>query len=488
MPYAPDALEQRKRKPATIGNMTAGDMNPAAAPKPGTVGGLPSKPAAAQNPAGGGTSVMRDLATFPKIVGNAVKLPLDMAADGARNTIGSAFGVPVNNPTKFQDQAFGNIREGLSDIGAAGQRVADAARPYVAEAVNGTREIPAVAPAQSAQAAASPAPPKPAAAPVASALAPAFPAGTVRQPGQTTGNAFEQAARGPNGELQFSDGKGAAFTKPVSPNAPAPLAATDAEYDAAYKRLLNFDSTIKEVPSSLQSRTAQPAQTVGQLSAQQAPQKSDYEKERQNALEIGELEIGSGTAYGSLGYDPSNRGSQRRAAKAQRELRQKGLDNRLAGNKDERDAAQAASTIGEAAQRMRKGDLEARGGEMALARQAQVLELQDQIGRLPESDPRRAELVNRLNVLNPSSDTGYEFKTVDRFDDQGIRIGQDLYAGNPKTGQGRIVNQAKTAIAPPAVGPRSVDDFLSKARIDPRNKGKSDEELKAFYEQKYGAR
>ena len=61
-----------------------------------------------------------------------------------------------------------------------------------------------------------------------------------------------------------------------------------------------------------------------------------------------------------------------------------------------------------------------------------------------EDDPRRAQIVANINALSGTRQPGYEFRVDDRYDNQGTKIGQDLYAGDPATRQGSIVGREAT--------------------------------------------
>lgn len=411
MPYAPDALEQqKKRKPASPQNPSA--VMPFPSRNPRTPAFEPEA-----NPA--------DIETFQRSTRSG-NLPA--------GATGAATKMVANSPDEI-------VRN------AVGSQIYDAAKTYV--------------------------PPKQPAAAVAGPAA----AQDISQ-GLTTG--FEPGKgkpiyvqRGQSGELSFGDqaGAGAKAYVPGSISAgrsQQPIAdglSADPRERAVQQQLgvqpnMNTggggSGTLSVMPArsvkdyqgdlaAMQSLTATRAEAANLRDGITQPMggssgMSPAQRAAEKAYDIADLEIGSGTAYGSLGYSPSNRGSQQRAA-----TRRLAAGQKLATDLASMENNQSQNRLAAAKQGV-EGKLMAEqtiGQGLKNAQEQKQGAILEQLGTVKDPTQRRALVDQALVGAGKDPDAG-RFAIVDEANPEGF--GTLKRAIDTRTGQ-VVGGQDKAATA-----------------------------------------
>lgn len=109
-------------------------------------------------------------------------------------------------------------------------------------------------------------------------------------------------------------------------------------------------------------------------------------------------------------------------------------------------------------------------------------EIQQQLDQIGGADPAaRRALIDRALVSQGKDPDAGRFITIDSLSPDGmttLKSALDTRSGQIVGGAGVVGTQGGQA--------PSLDEFLKRAKADPRNRGQSDEQLTAYYQQKYG--
>lgn len=147
------------------------------------------------------------------------------------------------------------------------------------------------------------------------------------------------------------------------------------------------------------------------------------------------------------------------------------------------DQQKDAAAIDAAAAKAQADKVTLEGGQLALQGEQRKAALQQQIAQLGADDPNADALRANLAAISGKNPNEGRFESIEEV------VGTDAF-GTPikvrslyDTRTGGFIDRGGQAQK--ASGPSS-DEFVKAAKADPRNRGKSDDELKKFYETKYG--
>lgn len=198
---------------------------------------------------------------------------------------------------------------------------------------------------------------------------------------------------GASGEKFFTDGK----RNQLSPGSVSVLPArSSAESQGDLAALKSINATRAEA-ADLRDGISRPLGNKASMSPAQ--------RAAVNAYEMADLDIGSGTAYGSLGYGPSNRGSQLRAGNRRMAASQQLIENLSAADKQAVEGnALEQQTIAQGLKNSQD------------MRQSAIM---DQLGGTTDPQKRRALVDQALLGAGKDPDTG-RFAIVDTPSPDGI--------------------------------------------------------------------
>lgn len=157
---------------------------------------------------------------------------------------------------------------------------------------------------------------------------------------------------------------------------------------------------------------------------------SPAQRAAEKAYDIADLEIGSGTAYGSLGYSPSNRGSQQRAATRRLAAGQKLATDLASMEKNQTQNRLAAAKQGVEGKLMAE---QTTAQSLKNAQEQKQGAILDQLGTVKDSTQRRSLVDQALVGAGKDPDAG-RFAIVDEANPDGLG-GTMKRAIDTRTGQ-----------------------------------------------------
>lgn len=187
------------------------------------------------------------------------------------------------------------------------------------------------------------------------------------------------SVKGPNGEAIFTDDPNAPGAKAYAPNGRGAVTFTDTSGGGLY----SDPNRVNALVATLRENAADRQPTVGDVG--------------ERLYDQFDTEIGTGTRYGSLGYDPLNRPAQQRAARARFKAGLQGADQANTAAELQQKGALNAATIGGLMQQQRER-------EMSIAQAAQLRDMQARLLKLPAQSPERAKLIQDINILSGKPD------------------------------------------------------------------------------------